>query len=73
MTQKIQFLRCDDGIYVGKPLKNGHLSADARRVTNSEIVALFSEVLQDYCLRNQKPMVIEKNGRPFIEARIIIE
>ena len=72
MAQKIQFLRCDDGIYIGKPLKNGTISADSRKVESSEIIALFSEILQDYCLRNQKPMVIEREGKPFIQATLVI-
>ena len=72
MAQKIQFLKCEDGIYIGKPLKNGTLSADARKVTREEIAMLFSEVVQDYCLRNQKPMLIERGGKPFIEARLVV-
>lgn len=72
MAQQIQFMQCDDGIYVGKPLKNGNLSADARKVTREEIIALFSEIVQDYCLRNQKPMIIERGGKPFIQATIMV-
>lgn len=70
--QDYEFLQCEDGIYFGRALKNGSISKDARRVTDTEIVQLFSEFLQDYCLRNQKALVLERDGKPFIEAHIII-
>ena len=70
--QDYEFLQCEDGIYFGRPLKNGSISKDARKITNEEIIYLFSELLQDYCLRNQKPLMLEKNGKPFIQAQIII-
>jgi hypothetical protein len=67
-----EFLQCEDGIYFARALKNGSISKDARKVTNEEIIYMFSEILQDYCLRNNKPLVLEKNGKPFIQAQIII-
>ena len=67
-----EFLQCEDGIYFGRALKNGSVSKDARKITNEEIIYLFSELLQDYCLHNGKPLVLEKNGKPFIQAQIII-
>lgn len=70
--QDYEFLQCEDGIYFGRALKNGSISKDARKITNEEIIYLFSELLQDYCLRNNKPLVLEKNGKPFIQAQIII-
>ena len=70
--KKIQFLKCEDGIYIGKPLKNGTLSADSRKVEDMEMLRLISEYVQDYCLRNQKPLVIERGGKPFIQATLIV-
>ena len=70
--QDYEFLQCEDGIYFGRALKNGSISKDARKVTNDEIIYMFSEILQDYCLRTNKPLVLERNGKPFIEARILI-
>ena len=70
--QDYEFLQCEDGIYFGRALKNGSVSKDARKITNEEIIYMFSELLQDYCLRNNKPLVLEKNGKPFIQAQIII-
>lgn len=70
--QDYEFLQCEDGIYFGRALKNGKISKDARKIENSEIIQMFSEFLQDYCLRTGKPLVLEKSGKPFIQAQIII-
>ena len=70
--QDYEFLQCEDGIYFGRALKNGSISKDARKVTNEEIIQMFSEFLQTYCLVNKKPLVLEKNGKPFIQAQIFI-
>lgn len=66
-----KFLRCEDGIYFGKPLKNGGISADARKITDQEIVMLFREFFTSWCMVNRTPtMVLERNGKPFIEATL---
>ena len=70
--QDYEFLRCEDGIYFGRALKNGSVSKDARKVSNEEIIEMFSGLLQDYCLNYKKPLVLERNGKPFIQAQIII-
>ena len=70
--QDYHFMQCEDGIYFGRPLKNGSISKDSRKIEIEEIVYMFSEFLQDYCLRYKKPLVLERNGKPFIQAQIII-
>ena len=70
--QDYEFLQCEDGIYFGRALKNGSISKDARKITNEEIIYLFSELLQAYCLSNKKPLILERNGKPFIQAQIFI-
>lgn len=70
--QDYEFLQCEDGIYFGRALKNGSISKDSRKVTEGEILQMFSELLQNYCLRYNKPLVLEKNGKPFIQAQIIL-
>lgn len=67
-----EFLRCEDGIYFGRALKNGSISKDARKITDAEMANLISEFVQDYCLRNQRPLVLERNGKPIIQATIIV-
>lgn len=70
--QDYEFLQCEDGIYFGRALKNGSISKDSRKVTEGEILQMFSELLQNYCLRYNKPLVLERNGKPFIQAQIIL-
>lgn len=70
--QDYEFLRCEDGIYFGRALKNGAISKDARKITDEETMYLLSEFIQDYCLRFNKPLIVERNGKPLIEAKIII-
>ena len=70
--QDYDFLRCEDGIYFGRPLKNGSISKDSRKITDKEIAYLMSELVQNYCLKTGKPLVLERNGKPFIQAQIII-
>lgn len=68
-----EFLECEDGIYFGRALKNGNISKDARKIEKDEILELFSNVLQDYCLRNQTPvMEIKRGEQVFIRAMMII-
>ena len=70
--QDYEFLQCEDGIYFGRALKNGSISKDARKIEDEEIIYMFSELLQNYCFTYKKPLVLDRNGKPFIEAKIII-
>jgi hypothetical protein len=70
--QDYEFLQCEDGIYFGRALKNGSISKDARKIEDEEIIYMFSELLQNYCLTYKKPLVLDRNGKPFIEAKIIL-
>lgn len=68
-----QLLKSDDGFYVGKILKNGNLSKEAYHISNNEIIGMFAEYLQDYCLRTGKPLEIMRGDKPFIRATLVIE
>ena len=70
--QDYEFLCCEDGIYFGKPLKNGSISKDSRKIEPEEIAQLFSIVAEDFILRNQQPLVIQKNGKPFLQTTLVI-
>lgn len=70
--QDYMFLQCEDGIYFGKPLKNGSISKDSRKLEPEEIAQLFSIVAEDFILRNQQPLVIQKDGKPFLQTTLII-
>lgn len=70
--QDYDFLQCEDGIYFARALKNGSISKDARKIEVNEIAQLFSIIAEDYILRNQQPLVIQKDGKPFIQATLVI-
>ena len=67
-----EFFVCEDGIYFAKELKNGSMSKDARKVEKEEIVELYKLVAEDFILRNQQPLVINRDGKPFLQTTLII-
>lgn len=71
--QDYEFLRCEDGIWFGRALKNGGISADARKITDNEIAYLMSELVQGYCLKTGKPLELQRDGKTFIRATLVIE
>ena len=67
-----KFVLCEDGVYLGKPLKKGGISVDARKITDQEIVMLFREFLTSYCMVNcTDTLTVERNNKPFFEARLL--
>lgn len=67
-----EFLQCEDGVCFGRALKNGNISKDARLITRDEIINLFSVVAEDMILRHQQPLVIQRNGKPFLQTTLIL-
>ena len=71
-TDDYCFLNCEDGIYFGRPLKNGAISKDARKVSDEELVEVFGEVLRRRCLQNCSNILQVHNadGTLAFEAKI---
>ena len=67
-----EFLRCDDGIYFGRALRNGGISKDARKITDEEVMYLMGELVEGYCLKTGKLLEIERDGKTFIRAQIVL-
>lgn len=67
-----EFLRCEDGIYFGRALKNGGISSDARKITDNEVAYLMSELVEGYCLRTGKPLELQRDGKTFIRATLVL-
>ena len=67
-----EFLQCEDGIYFGRALKNGGISKDARKITDEEVAYLMSELVEGYCLRTGKPLELQRDGKVFIRATLVI-
>lgn len=70
--QDYEFLKCEDGIYFGRPLKNGGISADSRKITDEEVLYLVSEFIEGYCLKTGKPIELQRDGKTFIRATIVL-
>ena len=70
--QDYEFFACEDGIYFGHALKNGSLSKDARKIETDEVLSLFAKVAEDFILRYQQPLVIQRDGKPFMQTTLII-
>ncbi len=69
-----KFLECEDGIYFGKPLKNGCISKTAVKVEDKDIVYLFINYLKRYCLANNKNLleIVNEDDVPVMEAKLHI-
>ena len=67
-----EFFVCEDGIYFGRALKNGSISSDSRKITDDEIAYLMSELVESYCLKTGKPLELQRDGKVFIRASIVI-
>ena len=67
-----EFLQCEDGIYFGRALKNGGISKDARKITDEEVSCLMSELVEGYCLKTGKPLELQRDGKVFIRATLVL-
>ena len=67
-----EFLRCEDGIYFGRALKNGGISSDSRKITDEEVMYLMSELVEGYCLKTGKPLELQRDGKVFIRATLVL-
>lgn len=69
-----KFLKCEDGIYYGRPLRNGNISKDAHKVSDMEVVMLFEDYLRRYCHRNvTNYLEVNRHGKMVFEAKLHIE
>lgn len=70
--KKCEFLQCEDGIYFGKPLKNGNISKNSYKITDKNIVNLFLNYLKRYCESSGNNLleIINNKGEPIMEAKI---
>lgn len=68
-----QLLLCEDGYYLARPLKNGTISKDARKIEDKEIVTMFEEFLRRYCARNMTNILeVQRKGKVAFEAKLYI-
>ena len=53
-----KLLKGADGFYVGRVLKNGELSKDSYKISNTEIALMFEDYLRSYCERNNTNILL---------------
>lgn len=70
--EKWEFLECEDGIYFGKPLKNGTISKNSIKIEDMDIVNLFLNYLKRYCKYSGNNLLEITNNKDetIMEAKI---
>lgn len=64
-------VQAPDGFYLGRILKSGMISADRRRITDEEVIAMFEDVMQrNKAKTGRNVMSVFKNGKPVIVAKL---
>lgn len=59
-----KLLKGTDGFYVGRVLKNGELSKDSYKVSDTEIALMFEDYLRRYSKRNKTNILLAyRKGR----------
>lgn len=61
-----------DGYYVGRMLKNGKLSANARRITETEILTMFTGMMRAYCNKTGSDNLVMKDaeGKVYVATKV---
>ena len=71
MARKVGIIQAPDGFYIGSILKNGMLSAEARKITEQEIIAMFEDVLRrNKAETGRSVMTIFSKHEPVIVAKL---
>lgn len=52
----------NEGFFLGRKLKNGNLSKDSRRITEEEIMKMFSYFFSAYCVKNNTSTLFMDGG-----------
>lgn len=58
--QQDGILMTEKGFFYGHLLKNGKLSAGARRITEKQIMTMFMHMFSAYCAKNNTDMLLMK-------------
>ena len=74
MAKQIEVLVDQEGnVWVGHKLKNGDPSADSRKLTDTEMVSIFSHMLALKCSEAKKDEMafVDGDGKPFLYAKFL--
>lgn len=62
MAKELDIFLQEDGFYVGTQLKSGALSKTARRITEDEILTMFTTMMTAYCKANNVDNITMKDA-----------
>ena len=69
--KNIGIIQAPDGFYIGSILKTGMMSADSRKISEQEIIAMFEDVLRRNKAETGKDvMIIWSKHEPLIAAKL---
>lgn len=71
IAKDFHLVQAPDGFYFGRILKSGMISADARRITDEEVMAMFEDVMRRNRARTGRTaMSVFAHGRPVLLAKL---
>ena len=69
--KKYGLIKAPDGFYIGRIMKNGMPSKDARKITEQEIIAMFEDVLKrNRAETGRNVMSVFSHGKPVLVAKL---
>lgn len=62
MNKNIELYKTQDGFYAGTPIRNGKMSKNSHRITDEEIMTMFSYLFKGFCEKyGQDKMFMQTN------------
>ena len=72
MTQNTELFLEKDGFYAGRKLKSGKLAKDAHKITQEEIMIMFSAIMRTYVAKSgNDTMMIEGDDGKTVVAKLV--
>ena len=75
MTKNIEIFTMDDGFYAGRQLKSGKMAAGSYRITDEDIMTMFTTLYENYVAQtgDRKMFMKTSDGDLFVAMKIPAE
>ena len=73
MAQTIEIFAHEDGFYAGVMLKNGQLGKGAYRITDEDIMTMFSTLCKYHLDTTGEPKMLMRDAEGRIYATVVVE
>ena len=73
MAQNIEIFAHEDGFYAGVMLKNGQLGKGAYRITDEDIMTMFSTLCKYHLDTTGEPKMLMRDAEGRIYATVVVE